>query len=328
VTDRPWDRPPEASADGAKAPSSAAAPADPIRRTENERRPKRRLFTFWRVVTLIVLGLVGWGLWLATTAGAGPSGPHVARFDVLGVITVDDERDALIREIAEDPDARALILRIDSPGGTATGAEALYDAVRAVAENKPVVALMGEVAASGGYIAAIAADHVVSRGNTLTGSIGVVAQYPDFRGLLDRIGVSVEERRSDVYKARPSPFSETPPEVEAWQETLLEDSYVWFRDLVGLRRGLSGSALEDVADGRVFTGRQAQARGLIDALGGPEEARDWLTGEGIDERLPVVEREVPREVALLDRLLGLSAATALRRLERLKHGPRLYAILD
>lgn len=328
MTDRPWDRPPEASGGGASAPPPSGASADPIRRTESERRPKRRFITFWRVVTLIVLGLVGWGLWLATFADDGPSGPHVARFDVLGVITVDDERDALIRKIAEDPNAKALILRIDSPGGTATGAEALYGAVRDVAERKPVVAMMGEVAASGGYIAAIAADHVVARGNTLTGSIGVVAQYPDLRGLLDRIGVRIEERRSDLYKARPSPFSETPPEVEAWQETLLEDSYVWFRDLVGLRRGLSGDALESVADGRVFTGRQAQSRGLIDTIGGPEEARDWLTGEGVDESLPVVEREVPREIALLDRVLGLSAGRALQRLERLTSGTRLYAILD
>ena len=329
MTEGPWDRPPEsgrptdASGGGSE---GQRPPADPIRRSEPERRPKRRLFTFWRVVAVIVLALIGWSIW-TSAVGDGPGGPHVARHDVMGVITVDDERDALIRAIGRDSDARALVLRIDSPGGTATGAEALFAALRDVAAEKPVVAVMGEVAASGGYIAALAADHVLARGNTLTGSIGVVAQYPNFQDLLDRLGVDVIERRSVPFKALPSPFSETPGRVADWEAELLADSHAWFRDLVGERRGLEGPALDRVADGRVFNGRLALEAGLIDALGGLPEARAWLEGEGVPRALPLVERRVEEDRSLLAELLGLPLPGALAEFRRLAAGPRLYMIL-
>ncbi|MGM0583701.1 MAG: signal peptide peptidase SppA [Pseudomonadota bacterium] len=290
----------------------------------------RRLFTFWRIVALLALALAAYAI--LDLGGPSKSGPHVARHDVFGVIYSDPERDALIRDMAEDPDVKALIVRIDSPGGTVTGAETLFEAIRAVAAEKPVVALMGEVAASGGYLAAIAADHVLTRGNTLTGSIGVVKQQPDVQALLDSLGVEMKERRSDVYKARPSPFSDTPPEVEAWEDRMIEESYAWFRGLVGERRGLEGEALDSVADGRVFTGRMALERGLVDAIGGPEAARAWLEGQGVSPDLPVFEAKLEEEpTSLLLELLGvrLPAGLALERLglERLTSGPRLYAIM-
>jgi len=289
----------------------------------------RRIFSFWR---LFALGVLGLAIYAAATTDAveAARSPHVARFDVTGLITADPARDALLRELAEDAQVAALMIRIDSPGGTVAGSEALYEAIRAVAEAKPVVAQMEEVAASGGYIAAIAADHIVARGNTLTGSIGVVKQEVDARGLLDSLGVEISERRSDVYKARPSPFSETPPEVDAWEEELLEDAYQWFRGLVAERRALAGEALDEAANGRAFSGRQALARGLIDEIGGPEEALDWLAGRGVPRSLPVRQAEVERESdSLLGRFLGLDLSDlslARSQLNRLTLGPRFYSI--
>ncbi|MEO0682506.1 MAG: S49 family peptidase, partial [Pseudomonadota bacterium] len=207
-----------------------------------ERRPKRRLFTFWRIATTVALGLVAYALFAPDPSRR--TGPYVAVHDVVGFIGVDAERDALLRGVASDDDALALVLRIDSPGGTTTGAEALFETVRGVAEDKPVVAVMGEIGASGGYIAAIAADHVIARGNTLTGSIGVVRQRPNITGLLDQLGVTLTEERSDVFKANPSYVSNGTPATEAWDREVLMDAYRWFRDLVGERRGLEGLALK------------------------------------------------------------------------------------
>lgn len=288
---------------------------------------KRPLVTFWRVVAVLALGLAAYALFFARDTG--PKGPHIAVHEIFGVIFVDDARNAVLREIADDPEAAALILRIDSPGGTTTGAEALFEAIRAVAGEKPVVAVMGEVAASGGYIAAVAADHVLAYGNTLTGSIGVVTQQPDLSGLLASLGIEMRENRSDVFKAAPSPFGPVPPEVEAWEDELIADAYGWFRGLVADRRGLSGAALDRVADGRVFTGRQALDVGLIDGLGGLDAARDWLDGQGVDADLPLRLREVPKErpnllLDLLTSRLGIDAE-ALRLRQGI--GVRLYSIL-
>lgn len=260
---------------------------------DHESRPKRRLFTFWRVVAVLTLGLFGYGLFL--TGREVETGPHVAVHEIIGIITADPQRASLLREIADDADAVALMLRIDSPGGTTAGSEELFEAIRIVADRKPVVAVLGEVAASGGYIAAMGADHIVAFGNTLTGSIGVVTQQPDVTVLLDRLGVQVRENRSDVFKASPSPFGLTPPEVLAWEKALIADAYDWFRGLVADRRGLEGQALDRVADGRVFTGRQALSVGLIDAIGGQDQARQWLVQQGIPPETALQRRELPDE---------------------------------
>lgn len=292
----------------------------------------KRIFTFWRLFALGVLGVAIYAALTTDAVEVGRPGPHVARFDVAGLITADPARDALLKDLAEDPSVAGVMIRIDSPGGTVAGSEALYEAIRKIAAAKPVVAQMEEVAASGGYIAAIAADHIVARGNTLTGSIGVVKQEVDVRGLMDRLGVTISERRSDIYKARPSPFSATPPEVDAWENELLADAYQWFRGLVGERRALSDAALDEAANGRAFSGRQALERGLIDDIGGPDEALSWLVSQGVPSDLPVRQAEVEREgESLIGKLLGLhlseiDAMTA--QLKRLTYGPRFYSILQ
>lgn len=300
--------------------------------TTTERRPKRRLFTFWRVFWTLALIAFIWAVNSAVRLASSeldPPGPYVALHEVVGMITVDPERDAVLRNVGNDPDARALVLRVDSPGGTTTGAEALYETLRVVAASKPVVALMGEVAASGGYIAAIASDHVIARGNTLTGSIGVVRQRPNFAGLLDNLGIRIEEERSDEFKANPSFVSDGTPATRAWDEEVLQDAYQWFRGLVAERRGLEGEALDLAANGRVFTGRQALQRGLIDQIGGPVEARRWLAEQGVDPSLPTRRVEKDEERPLWARLLGVRLPDAVLALDSgLPLGARLYSILD
>jgi protease-4 len=302
---------------------------DPITRDfYEERRRKWRRSAFWRgfLVAFVLAAVVA--VVLGSRAIETRSA-HVARYEVTGIIADDADRDRMLAELAEDDAAKALVVRINSPGGTTAGAEALYAALRAVADRKPVVAELAEVAASGGYVAAIAADHIVSRGSTLTGSIGVIMEYPDLTGIMSRLGIGLETVRSSELKAEPSPFRPTNPAARARDEALVAESFAWFRDLVGERRNLEGAALVAVANGAVLSGRLALDAGLVDEIGGEPQAIAWLDSrDGALAGLPVRDWEVQRkEGSLAGRLLGSIATTGgiLGEISRLT-GPKLYSL--
>jgi protease IV len=292
-----------------------------------ERRRRWRRGAFWRgfFVALLLVLIVSI---TSIVERIREAGRQVARVDISGIITEDVRLEAMLRAIAERDSVQAVILRVNSPGGTTAGSEALYDAVRAIAAEKPVVAVLGEVAASGGYVAAISADHIVSRGNTLTGSIGVIMEYPDVTELLDRWGIDVETFRSSTLKAEPAPYRPISPEGRELNEALVAESYGWFRDLVGMRRGLEGAELDRVANGAVFTGRIALEAGLVDTLGGEREALDWLESqrEGLGD-LPVRTWEVERDEPLVTRFLHavVPSGGILGEITG-RTGPKLYSI--
>lgn len=299
----------------------------------DERRRKWRRSAFWRgvlVTLLLIIGLVVIaGLW---GGDLRRKRPHVARVAVTGLITDDRDRDLLLAELAEDTEARAVIVAINSPGGTTAGSEALFDSLRRIAAEKPVVAQIGEMAASGGYVAAIAADHVVARGNSLTGSIGVIMEYPDLTEAMSRLGIGWETVRSSELKAEPSPFRPTSPAARALDEAMVADSFAWFRGLVGERRGLEGPALDAVATGGVFTGRLAAANGLVDEIGGEPEAVAWLESrDSALEGLDVVDWEVAREGGGVGGILGgilgrITATTGIFNEISTHMGPALYSL--
>lgn len=253
-----------------------------------ERRRLRRRLSFWRITALVLVAVAAIAAGYRFSGLApGKQSAHVARVDLSGVILGSDRREKMFEEIGKSG-AKAVLLEIDSPGGGVTASEELYDEIRELSAKKPVVAVIGSVAASGGYIAALAAERIIARQTSLTGSIGVLAQYPDLSGLLTSIGVKVEAVKSAPLKAAPDMFSPTTPEERAALESLIMDSFAWFKNLVSERRNLSGARLETVSDGRAFTGRQALDLGLIDQLGGEEEARAWLAdNKGVSKDLPV-----------------------------------------
>ena len=162
-----------------------------------------------------------------------------------GLITGDRETLKLIQKIEDSKGAEAVLITIDSPGGTTSGAERLYDALRHLSAKKPTVAVVGSVAASGGYIAAIGADRIVALGNALVGSIGVLVQYPNFVKLLDTVGVKMEDVKSSPLKASPNGFEPTSPEARAALAALVSDSFTWFKSLVKERRGMTDEQLDD-----------------------------------------------------------------------------------
>ncbi len=256
----------------------------------DRRRIKRRL-TLWRIVAVVAV-------MVAVIAAVGRVGglyerAHIGRISIEGIIVDDPQRDQALVDVADDDDVRALIVRINSPGGTVVGGEALYRHLRRVAERKPVVAVMGEVAASAAYMAALAGDRIIAREGTITGSIGVIMQTADITGLLDKIGIKPESVKSAPLKAQPNPLETFTPEArEAAREVVL-DLYEMFVGMVEERRRLGRDRTRALADGRVFTGRQAVANGLIDALGGEAEAREWLDEvRDVDSAVPVRDVEI------------------------------------
>lgn len=265
-----------------------------------DRRLLRRKVTFWRAVAALVavvaLGAVG--LMGARRIGLLPGAQHVARVEIRGVIAQNADLVRLLEGISTNANIRGLIVTIDSPGGTVAGSEALYTAIRKVAAAKPTVAVMEGTAASGGYIAAIGADHIVARETTITGSIGVIAQFPNVARLLNTWGVQVEAIRSAPLKASPSGLEPTSPEAVAAMREMVNDSYEWFQRLVRERRSLNDAELRTVADGRVYIGRRAQGLKLIDQIGGESEARAWLVSRGVASGLTVQQYRPSRRTGL------------------------------
>jgi protease-4 len=254
-----------------------------------DRRRIRRKLTFWRVAAAVVAiaAIATFGVIATGGRGSLTSGGSIARINIEGLIRSDQERVEALERL-EKSQAEAVIVHINSPGGTTAGSEQLYDALVRLKAKKPLVVVVEGLAASGGYITAIAADHIVAQQSSLVGSIGVLFQFPNFSELLKTVGVKVEEVKSSPLKAAPNGFEPTSPEARAALDALVKDSYAWFRGLVKERRGMDDSLLEKVADGRVFTGRQAVDLKLIDQLGDEKAAIAWLVAEKkIKSDLPV-----------------------------------------
>ena len=268
-----------------------------------DRRRMRRKLTLWRVlaVLLAVVVVVG-GAALLTPPGARLTGAggHIARVTITGLLRSDSDRVEALERLARSS-AQAVIIHVNSPGGTTAGAEQLHDALLRLKEKKPIVVVVDGLAASGGYITAMASDHIVAQSSSLVGSIGVLFQYPNVYELLKTVGVKVEEIKSSPLKAAPNGFEPTSPEARAALEAIVMDSYAWFRGMVKDRRRMDEALLNRVADGRVFTGRQAIGLKLIDELGDEKTAIAWLAKEkSIDPNLPV------RDFRLRERLGDLS----------------------
>ncbi len=270
-----------------------------------ERRRLKRRVRLWRALAILVV--VGALLVVVDRTGVTPTRDHIAALDVKGVITFDRKREKLLDKLAEDEATKAVIVRIDSPGGTVVGGERLYGSLRRVAEKKPVVAVMGTVATSAGYMIALAADRIFANQGTVTGSIGVLLQTADVTDLLEKIGVKPEAIKTSPLKASPSPFEPLSEEAREATQQVVDDMHLFFLDLITDRRALSRVQVNTLADGRVFTGRQGVDNGMIDAIGGEREAKDWLVEtRDIDEDLEI------RDVSLGVRgRINLSAAQIL-----------------
>ena len=257
----------------------------------DRRRLKRRLMV-WRALAVVAFAAVG--IALVGDVDGLPGTDHVARLYVSNVIVEDTHRQTALEELRDDDSVRALIVHIDSPGGSVVGGESLYRAIREVSEEKPVVVTMGTLATSAGYMVAIGGDHLIAHEGSVTGSIGVLLQSANITGLLDKIGVKPEIIKSGPLKAQPNPLEVTTPEARQAIKDVILDMQEMFTTLVKERRKLTSDELKKVSDGRIFSGRQALELGLVDELGGEKQARAWLAEtrnvpESLDVRDVVID---------------------------------------
>ncbi len=277
----------------------------------DRRRLKRRL-SLWRGLAvlgfagLLVLGLA----WRNEAVDLISGRAHVARLTLQGFIG-DDRRIAEALERARTNDAvRAVLLAIDSPGGSVAGGEAMHAALGRLAERKPVVAVMGGTAASAGYMVALPAARIFARESTVTGSIGVILQTPDVSEFLARLGVTMQTVASGPFKDQPSPFRPLTEEGRAELDRVVRDMHEQFVARVAAGRNLPPERARALADGRVFTGREALGLGLVDEIGGEPEARTWLADvRDVPASLPVRDVETR---SFTERNLGAAMEAALR----------------
>jgi protease-4 len=273
-----------------------------------DRRRLRRKLGFWRLAAVVFLLLL-----VVVLAGrlAGGTGPHVALLHLDTTIFEDERWDKALDALSKDDAAKAVIIDINSPGGTTVGSEKIYRGLRKIAAKKPVVAVIESLGASGGYIAALGADRIIAHETSLTGSIGVIMQSAEVSGLLGKIGVTVTDIKSSPLKAEPSQTAPMTDEVKTYLQQLIDDAYQWFIAIVAERRGMALDDVKKVADGRVFTGRQALQLGLVDALGGEDDARSWLaSARGVAADLPLVDATPGDKLGVVERLFS-SAASAV-----------------
>jgi len=287
-----------------------------------DRRRLRQRLSFWRVVA-VTAGVLAVGLLLfSSVRRAGLiEQRQIARITVEGLITEDRDLLQLIKKVGDSKTVSGVILSINSPGGTTVGGESLFEALRELAKKKPLVAQFGTAATSAAYMIGLATDWIVARGNTITGSVGVIFQWPEFSGLLEKLGIKVNEIKSGPLKANPSPFQPLDEPGKAAAEKMVAESQRWFLNLVRTRRGIDTTGVTGLEQGGVFSGRDALAYKLIDELGGEAEAVKHLEEKrGVPKGLKVVDWKVSRDsdwslvrlaTAALARVTGITALDQL-----------------
>lgn len=231
----------------------------------------------WRSVSVVLVTLLALLLIHRHFTFTEISEPDtIARIDISGVITTDRPMSELLDSVYDESHIKALIVYLDTPGGTAIGGEELYLSLKRIREKKPVVILMRTVCASAGYMTALGGSHLLAREGTLTGSIGVIMQSVDVSELAKTVGISPVIVRSGVNKAVPNPMEKLTPAHRALTQDVVNSFYDFFKGMVQTERKFTPEQMAKIEDGRVFTGRQALEIGLIDGLGGEREALAWL----------------------------------------------------
>ena len=268
-----------------------------------ERKRNKKQLAKWKIFSLLLIvalaAFVGrnYSSDLNLPSASMQGAEHVGRIKISDIISDDLDRIENLEKIADNKKVKALILHINSPGGSVVGSEMLYNSISKLSKTMPIAVVMGSVAASGGYMAALGGDYIIAHNGTITGSIGVLMQSAEITELADFVGVKFTNFKSDELKANPS-FTEklTPEAYQATMDSIYE-VYDYFIELVASRRNLDIEYVKKLADGRIYSGRQALDLKLIDAIGNEDTARNWLEKEkNISKDLAVHDIKLrPRE---------------------------------
>ncbi|MFQ5846450.1 MAG: signal peptide peptidase SppA [Candidatus Methylomirabilales bacterium] len=274
--------------------------------------------SFWRAV--IVIGAIGLFFFLLIFGVAFLlgnreqfGGPKVALLEVDGIITESEGVIEQIRHHVENRTVQAFVIRINSPGGGVAPSQEIYEEIKKIrrVHDKPVVASLSTVGASGGYYIAAAADRILANPGSITGSIGVIMQFPNVSDLLQKVGIRSVVIKSGPYKDMASATRDLSPQEQQLLQRLIDDIHDQFIQAVVEGRGLSREQVETLADGRILSGRQALKVGLVDQLGNLQDAIEAAARMGGIEGKPEIVQVKEREFSLLRFLLG-GAATSWR----------------
>ncbi|MED5339767.1 MAG: signal peptide peptidase SppA [Pseudomonadota bacterium] len=261
-----------------------------------------RLFSIRNLLVLVLIALV-----LSYFSGSDnlPKHSSIAQISINGLITTDQLRSEKIREMRKSDKIQALIVYFNSPGGTVVGGEQLFHSLDNFSKEKPLVVVMEEIATSAAYMAALSGSRIFASKGTITGSIGAIWQTAEITKLLDKMGITTEAIKSDQLKASPSPLEPMTEKSRALIKGAVDDAFQTFLEIVKTKRSFSENQIQLFSDGRIFTGNQAIKVGLIDEIGGQEEAVSWLERERkIDKNLPLERIEIDYPKSFLDVIFG------------------------
>ena len=265
------------------------------------------------LILIVGVGLLFFLLIARTVVQSGSIGDKVAVIDITGVISRTETIINQIHQYRDDESIKAIVLRINSPGGSVAPVQEIYSELKKL--EKPIVASMGSTAASGGYYIAAIADEILANPGTLTGSIGVIMQFTKLKGLYEKIGLEQQVVKSGKFKDTGSPLRDLTDEERELLQATLDDVHNQFIDAVfeGRQEHLTREDVVALADGRIFSGQQALANKLVDQLGNLPDAIDFAGELGGIEGKPKVVR-TKRKTSMLERLLGSTGKENLDKL--------------
>lgn len=231
-------------------------------------------------------------------------GDYIASIEINGIIIEDLDRIRKLSDLADDNKIKAVIVHINSPGGSIVGSELLYNAFRKISEQKPIISVMGSVATSGGYMIALGTDYIFCQNGTMTGSIGVLMQMAEITELAENLGIKFENFKSSELKAAPNPTEKITPAVRDAVMNSIYDAHDYFIELVAKHRKMNLKFARDIADGRVYTGRQAVDNNIVDEIGFEDDALKWLQAErDVDSKLKIKKYKLKNKLGFIDTVL-------------------------
>ncbi|WP_367364144.1 signal peptide peptidase SppA [Candidatus Tisiphia endosymbiont of Nedyus quadrimaculatus] len=270
-----------------------------------ERKQNKLKLRLWKLATilmfivLIVVMIKKFNL--TSSEYATTNSNYIATVSIEEIIFEDTKRDKRLEKIIDDDKINALIVNVNSPGGTVVGSEKIYNILRKISAKKPVVIVMGTLAASGGYLISLGGDYIISHNGTITGSIGVIFQTLEVTDLAKTLGITFNNFKSGELKAAPNPTEKVTEAVRQAIMSNVQDTYDYFIELVALRRGLAIEEVKKIADGRIYSGRQALKLKLVDAVGSEDDAIKWLQEvKKIDKDLKVKEFKIKPKSKFLE----------------------------
>ncbi|MCC8406965.1 MAG: signal peptide peptidase SppA [Rickettsia endosymbiont of Sceptobius lativentris] len=273
-----------------------------------ERRQIKSRLLIWKLAAIILIAivflLVGKDFAPKEVLPINSNEDYIASVLIDEIILEDEKRDKKLKKIIDDSHIKALIVNVNSPGGTVVGSEKIYTILRKISEKKPVVIVMGTMAASGGYLISLGGDYIISHNGTITGSIGVILQTAEVTELAQKLGIKFNNFKSGELKAVPNPTEKLTEAVRVAIMENIEDTYNFFLELVSERRNLPIEEVKKLADGRVYSGRQALKLKLVDAIGSEDTALKWLQEvKKINANLLVKDYQLKPKPKLMDIIL-------------------------